>query len=290
MPEYSIDELVEVGRPVFVAQPLGDVSKTATWMLDFRLIEQVIVSTAELPAFRFDHTPRQFEQFDNEYLLFEMYDHGVTRGLVGDTPSRVDADTMHLVDMSGSYCAVTPGLKVFSAVIPHEAVGYDPSCHPRYLSIPRASDRGRILSAVIDAWRAAIDDPSRQRDARSFKGAFLGLIRTLILEQDHDAPLSRLTQAERGRTIRAYIVRHLSSPGLTADRLAADLGMSRAALYRQFQGEGGVAQYIRQRRLDAAMADLLAAPSSRGAVGRVAERWGFGEAGTFSRSFATASA
>lgn len=53
--------------------------------------------------------------------------------------------------------------------------------------------------------------------------------------------------------------------------------MSHAALSRHFEKEGGVAGYIRNRRLDRCFFELAGAKPSRGEVSTVARRWHFAD-------------
>ena len=73
-----------------------------------------------------------------------------------------------------------------------------------------------------------------------------------------------------------------ADPALSVETLCRTLGVSRATLYRLFAGEGGVQRRIRHERLLAARQALGAADAS---IADVAERYGFGDASRFNRSF-----
>jgi AraC-like DNA-binding protein len=62
-------------------------------------------------------------------------------------------------------------------------------------------------------------------------------------------------------------------------------GLSRSALYRLFERDGGVANYIRNLRLDRCFADLLDSPPKRGCVCRIAQNWSFFDPANFNRAF-----
>jgi AraC-like DNA-binding protein len=76
----------------------------------------------------------------------------------------------------------------------------------------------------------------------------------------------------------------LHSSDLSVEWLCARLGVSRSALYRLFAGSGGVAGYIRHRRLDR-IAEALATIGGAERIGDLAERWGFSDASHLSRAF-----
>jgi AraC-like DNA-binding protein len=61
--------------------------------------------------------------------------------------------------------------------------------------------------------------------------------------------------------------------------------MSRSALYRLFERDGGIARYIRDLRLDMCFADLIDMLPDSGRVRRVAENWSFFDPANFNRAF-----
>ena len=85
-----------------------------------------------------------------------------------------------------------------------------------------------------------------------------------------------------------FIDANIMDAQLDADRVAGGLSMSRARLYRLLEPLGGIARYIRQRRLIGA-AMMLSNPAMRSVrIGEVAFRWGFASAPTFNRAFQAA--
>jgi len=83
---------------------------------------------------------------------------------------------------------------------------------------------------------------------------------------------------------RAEIEARLGSATLTVATLCRALGMSRSALYRLFEDEGGVHAYIRQRRLES-VAAALGESTERDRIADIAERWGFCDAAYLGRLF-----
>lgn len=77
----------------------------------------------------------------------------------------------------------------------------------------------------------------------------------------------------------------LGDPDLGPDLLMRRHGLSRARLYRLFEPLGGVADYIRRRRLRRCFLDL-ASPERRDVrIAEIAQHWGFGNEAVFSRAF-----
>lgn len=85
--------------------------------------------------------------------------------------------------------------------------------------------------------------------------------------------------------VRRSVDDHLGNPALGPDFLMQLHGLSRARLYRLFEPHGGVADYIRRRRLARCFLDL-ASPTQRDVkVAAIGYRWGFGNEASFSRAF-----
>ena len=87
------------------------------------------------------------------------------------------------------------------------------------------------------------------------------------------------------QAIQSYIERNLNNPALSPEMLMRHFGLSRSALYRTFEALGGVAEYIRGRRLDRAFLRLNSAGTGRGSVSKLAFACGFSNETAFSRAF-----
>lgn len=82
-----------------------------------------------------------------------------------------------------------------------------------------------------------------------------------------------------------YVDLHLAETDLSADKIAVFFKVSRTSLYRIFEPLGGVANFVKERRL-ARVHMLLSQPSpGRSPIGRLAEDHGFKSAAHFSRAF-----
>ncbi|WP_248746746.1 helix-turn-helix domain-containing protein [Pseudomonas sp. MWU12-2037] len=83
--------------------------------------------------------------------------------------------------------------------------------------------------------------------------------------------------------VRRYVEAHLHDPDLSPERVLQQLHLSRASVYSLFAHEGGLAAYIRSRRLRAAASDLVRFPHL--AVKDIAFGLGFNNASSFTRAF-----
>ncbi|MBP2316857.1 helix-turn-helix domain-containing protein [Azospirillum soli] len=85
--------------------------------------------------------------------------------------------------------------------------------------------------------------------------------------------------------IKRYIDENLASPELTADLLVREFRVSRATLFRMFEPLGGLAGYIRDRRLFRCFAEITSPANAHRSIGDLAYNWGFGNEAAFSRAF-----
>jgi len=93
------------------------------------------------------------------------------------------------------------------------------------------------------------------------------------------APLESFT------TISRFIEANLISRELGVEKIIKTFGISRASLYRLFEPVGGVACYIRTRRLVRARSELTAPGLQNRRIGPIAYRAGFQSIPAFNRGF-----
>lgn len=284
MQSYTNEELIELTSWVFKTDPIDVPDVASGGRADFRRVDQLILTSVELPPLRMEHDPDRLRGIDNDYLLFEVVLKGQKRGATGNTYVEQGVGNIHLIDMSQRYIRVhMENVQGYGILIPHEAVGFDPSRHPRFWSRPITSDSAQVLLPSAKALYKQTFEPINLETTCLYAAAFVSLVRTLILRE---ASVDSALERESGlNVLRSLIRNNLANPELSPKYLANRLGVSRAALYRMFRDEGGLSQYIAEQRLHSAFADLAGMPAEWGAVRRVAERWGFSDQGTFNRRF-----
>jgi AraC-like DNA-binding protein len=86
-------------------------------------------------------------------------------------------------------------------------------------------------------------------------------------------------------SIKRHVEEHLVMPGVGIDYLCERFGLSRSALYRLFEPEGGLAAYIQQRRLIRAYARLTAPEMRDRRIIDIALESQFASDATFARAF-----
>ncbi|UCA46044.1 AraC family transcriptional regulator [Pseudochrobactrum sp. XF203] len=81
-----------------------------------------------------------------------------------------------------------------------------------------------------------------------------------------------------------YIHHNLHDPQLTAEKICRSVGISRTRLYQLFESHGGVLNYIRKQRLQAAY-ETLQDPANQDRILDIAQTAGFDVAANFTRAF-----
>lgn len=114
------------------------------------------------------------------------------------------------------------------------------------------------------------------------RDALLSLLACAVREPDDEQAASTLHE-----TAARLIDTHLASFDLTPDWLADRLQTSRRSLYRAFAAEGhpGVTQFILERRLDRAAAELRRTATIRSPLASIAVDVGIVDSAHFSRAF-----
>jgi AraC-like DNA-binding protein len=165
----------------------------------------------------------------------------------------------------------------------HQAIGSRApgSLHGRLL---RAGDpAAAVVGAALRALHAELDRLAPP-DLDQLVGGIFGLGMTRMLASA-DAAAPPPSGLESFATICRYIETNLAASDLGVARLARTFGLSRASLYRLFEPVGGVASYVRARRLNRARQELLAAGLDNRRIGPIAFQSGFRSVAAFNRAF-----
>ncbi|QJR19631.1 helix-turn-helix domain-containing protein [Pelagibacterium halotolerans] len=122
-------------------------------------------------------------------------------------------------------------------------------------------------------------------DASALNDAFGHLIRAMVINDPASLEAARapIAAAQFDRA-RRFINANLQWPGLTPDAICANVGVSRRQMFYLFEQHGGVATYVRNRRLAACYSALVRADDGRN-ISSVAYEFGFTNLSSFYRQF-----
>lgn len=257
----------------------GFVVRQAVWNLGGMLLLQ---QTA--PAFRYERSPDQ--------VRFSPIDHWqITFLRVGRTWTGID----------GRVAQNEPGMiEVRSLGHPFSGRALATDSVSLIVPVDLYADRGGLTTAsknvVLGGYRAKLlidflssiegnlnrlthDDLPGVKDR--LREMIFDTITPLVEREGSNDQISQIGLMTRARR---FILSNLASPDLTPDALGRELAISRTRLYELFETSGGVANYIRRRRLSAAHA-MLADPSDPRKIAQVGLAIGFDSAANFSRAF-----
>lgn len=216
------------------------------------------------------------------YMKLQIFDQPGAVLFRPDDTDELDPGSIHLIDQSRSYRQQMPCGGNHTVFLPHALLGLKPGS-AAYIRFDAASPEGSFLARST---QALFDQLPRMTVGHSsgVAGAYAGLVRSLI-----DWRLARLggegVREVRLDAARRYIEANLHDPNLRLDDVLRAVGASRATIFRDFAPVGGLARYLRERRLDHAYRALSMSNPQRGIVGMVAEASGFQSTADLSRTF-----
>lgn len=141
----------------------------------------------------------------------------------------------------------------------------------------------RILIEHVAALRRRIVGLSRKEAHQSFLTAVELIVAAFSRQAGLAGDARAAVRAAVYGQVRRYVEANLHDPNLSPDSVLASLHLSRASVYRIFEHEGGLAAYIRNRRLRMAADELVRFPHME--IQDVASGLGFNDASSFTRAF-----
>ena len=275
--------------PVFVADP-GRETDLSGFDLDFTAahLGPLILGRTASVGQRFVRDAATVARSGIDHVIVQAYVGGSNRVAVEGESFEAGAGDVWFFDLSRTLATeTTPHFHNVSLTVPRSLlepiVGDVDALHGMKLDRRRPTTRllAQHLAMLADTMSAMT-----AREAASLVDATVHLVagcagarveaREAVGEAVSGAILAR---------VRRSIDAHLGDPDLGPDLLCRLHGLSRARLYRLFEPIGGVADYIRRRRLRRAFLDLVSPVERDTRVGAIGYRWGFANEATFSRAF-----
>lgn len=278
----SLEEWRELANPFYDVFPRRP-AKEAGVEISAEQTNGLLLTQVTAPVQLLVHDPSTRKGVNHDYLLFERFYAGGGAGEVAEVGFRARPSCLHLIDMSQRYVSLKGDSVSRGVLIPHVLVDYQRGRDPSFASVEVASPAGRLLATAHKVLSSETFEQNDQ-DRSDIALAFLDLVRRFMLRRP-GPPQGVQDDRRTGRLLREYVKANLDRHDLSPEHLLGTFGISRAALYRYFQDEGGVTRYIRNRRLDRCFFELAGLPAERGRVSRVAKRWRFGDAPHFNRVF-----
>ncbi len=235
------------------------------------------------PSIRFRDRPTSPSK-ETEVVVVRMHVSGRTSGVMDGQSFVSDNTKISIFNFDQSIRAKYEDVEILTFGIPYSAIGYDPSRHPAVMDISRKSVIGKMIERNLTH---AFEQAQRidPEDAEVLSSGISGLLQGLLTQNFRDESAYRKFKIAKETSARSYIKANLKHADLNADVICKEVGISRPALYRLFETEGGVGKAITQMRLEGAFEELCRSVPARGAVANVARNWSFHDQAHFTRLF-----
>ncbi|MEC7290444.1 MAG: helix-turn-helix transcriptional regulator [Pseudomonadota bacterium] len=217
------------------------------------------------------------------YIFVLRFLSGGAIGHSEDVPFVYRPGDVIINDYAREYGGVHEASEIQGVYLDKAELGLDASAPLPVLTFASTSTRARLLHNELDALFDPLLAGNTSLQAFRFE-RFLSCVKLAITGAPTNGDVRTQAREALKEVICKHIERNLASPELSTTSVLRQFGVSRATLYRMFESDGGVRNYIATRRLYHAVNDLSSSPHVRGQVHQVSEKWGFSSDANFSRS------
>lgn len=254
--------------------------------LDFHSLGSVLLVEATATAHTVIRDATTIARTGDAHVIVDAFLSGGFVGTVGRRALAVGPGDGFVMDLRGTMRVRLADSRFVGAIIPRGAfearVERAKSVHGRRFQA--GSPEADLLCPLLESFLLQAPRMSAARGAELGLG-LVGLIGACLGGRRGRAEGHGPAAAEASRArVRRHIERHAADPGLDPDSLGATFGLSRTALYRLFQPEGGVAEAIRHRRAEIAHRFLTDPRRASLSIETVARVSGFGDARSLNRA------
>ncbi|CAN7530256.1 AraC family transcriptional regulator [Caballeronia sp. LjRoot29] len=278
----GLDAIFEIQRPKDPPVPFR--ARMESWPLGSMLLMSHVVGG----DVEFQRSRRRIATSGIDHYLVHCLLDGTLLSTFGRDIQEVSLGSVVVRDLVVENVGFTRDAPMLTLTIPRQAIDRRTGGALRLhgLSWEAADPIGLLIASHMRSLvsvASAMDD----EQARVAGEATLDFVAACVLrraerwEQSGDP---RLTPVIRAQAL-SFIEGNLADMSLGPARLREILKVSRTALYELFEPMGGVAEYVRARRLDEAMRRLESPLHARELIGAIACAVGFMSESTFNRAF-----
>ena len=255
--------------------------------VDAHMLGPVMLARTSSRRQHWARTPRLIARDGMDHYMVQLFEHGCTFWESRGSSFRIPDNGLVVFDLAREVDTVTDDFANLSLILPREMLQD---------SLERPDDQHMRVLQGTEPMVALLRDHMRSlkrlaarmsaQQAITVAPATAGLAAACLNAAACDRPDIRagVALAQLGR-IRRLIEAHLSEAELSADWIAGRVGVSRSKLYALFDEFGGVAAYVRDRRLRRALLMLTDASQGRRSIYDIALACGYGSDTAFSRAF-----
>jgi AraC-like DNA-binding protein len=255
--------------------------------MDVYHLGQIMIGGAQFPRHRFRRNQAWASRSGVDHYFLQLYASGGYSGALGRRNANLRAGDVEVLHMGQTFDTRAQASRTRAVMIPKDLlddrIGSVADLHGTVLK--RETGAGALLGHYL-RMLGRLTPRMTVADAPIIVEGCLATV-AAALRPTADALNAAAPQV--GAVLADRVLRHIEAnlrdPALTADSLCARFRLSRSYLYRLMEPFGGVARYIRGRRLRLAMT-MLNDPQGRSRrVADVAYACGFADEKTFGRAF-----
>ncbi|MGR2752816.1 helix-turn-helix domain-containing protein [Agromyces arachidis] len=275
--DHQFELFHDTTAPVFDTLPSDSPADFAAEATDY-LVGDLLVSRIAHSPQRMRRSPRHVRCGGEDAVALLVYRRGIAGLRFDRVELRLDEQHVGVIDLAQPFYATCTDVDSVWVVIPRDRLPRSALTGP-CARFHRDSPRGRVLrSAVLSVWARL--PSARAADAPQLAQGIVDAAEAVLATGDFAPSDPALATA-----MRDFVGSHLDDLDLDAPTIARTFHCSRSTLFRIFAPFGGVDAYIRDKRLERCLDDLLEPETATRAVNLIATRWGFENPSHFSRLF-----
>ena len=228
------------------------------------------------------HEAKHFEKSGNIVFVSRLIS-GQAMGRTGDSPYSIYRGSISIRDYSRPFDGIQTAAVTQGIFFLHDTVGFDPGQHPNLNVYHHGSQTAQALNAAFDMLFGELGAGLR-RISSVHIARIKSCVKLALQGEAAKADVRTIARQALKHVICSKIEQNLSDYAYSPKTILSEFGTSRATLFRMFEADGGVRNYIRNRRLYRAVLQISQTPMTRGAISRAAREWGFSSDANFNRS------
>ncbi|SAK45914.1 AraC family transcriptional regulator [Caballeronia catudaia] len=277
-----------VGHVVDVLPAKDQIERGFSGSIDLHAAGGLVFTEARTEALVLERSIARVSTDTRRDFAFHVYAEGETGNVSGLNVKRSARGSVRGIaafDLNQRFRIERPACRVLTMFLPRALVAaHVDDCdalHGRV--VPDDAPLARFLFQHFDATARglpALEHP----DAIDALDAGARLLLAAFADKPHALHDSRAAlQTAVKEQVKRYVDTHLHEADLTPMKIVEALALKRATIYRWFEQEGGLAAYIRHRRLREAADDIARFPNLQ--IADIAFGLGFKSASDFTRAF-----
>lgn len=265
-----------------------------------RELRQSEAFTAVIDAYRFDNfmlantttvetdwwrTPFHVARDGMDHYMIQLFLRGGMRWQTGRGSGEVNTGDLIIFDMAEDMQSHTSDFNHISLILPRARLA--PLLKNPDGQHMRCLRKGTPIADILSDYMQLLDRnlPSlNYNQLRPLLPSVLSMVAVCLNDADDpDQSMTLLRHWRMKHQIKNMIVTNLCDQSLTPTKICDELNVSRSNLYRLFEDEGGVKNFIRHRRLKHSLRLLMS--DTKVMVADIASELGFNSPSDFSRVF-----